>query len=481
MDIIHLSSRGRRKIMKWPFRRSRTEEIRAETEKIEQRSTGDEAVSSLAPGITSAELLRALIGEKEISRKEAMQIPAIAGSIRLIADIVSALPIKLYRTKDGKPDEITRDARLQLINDDTGDTMTATQFWKAIIRDYYLGKGAYAYINRIGSRIESIHYVDCDEVAIVKSPDPVFKDFRLIVQGKTYEPWDFFILLRNSKDGARGTPIQEENRMILMTEYYAIKFESVNAQKGGSKKGFLQTERQLTEEQITDLKENWKRFFEDNSENMMVLNKGLKYADAQNNPREMQQNENRETNRKEISAIIGVSDAMLTGGATEEDVKNFVKNTLAPLLKDIEKSADRAFLKESEKGDKYFSYDTRELTRGSLKERYEAYEIASRNNIMQLDEIRKQEDLEPLGMNMIKLGLDSVLYDPKAQTIYTPNTGLTQKMTEGRMETIESGTKSGRAAPDGVRERAGEGEPSGDDAEGEGDRNNRAEGLRQGD
>lgn len=36
--------------------------------------------------------------------------------------------------------------------------------------------------------------------------------------------------------------------------------------------------------------------------------------------------------------------------------------------------------------------------------------------------IRYKEDLPPLGMNYIKLGLQDVLYDPKTKEIYTPNT-----------------------------------------------------------
>ena len=45
-----------------------------------------------------------------------------------------------------------------------------------------------------------------------------------------------------------------------------------------------------------------------------------------------------------------------------------------------------------------------------------------RNNFLQVDEVREKEDYEPLGINWIRLGLDSVLYDPKTNMIYTPNT-----------------------------------------------------------
>ena len=77
----------------------------------------------------------------------------------------------------------------------------------------------------------------------------------------------------------------------------------------------------------------------------------------------------------------------------------------------------------------YFAFDTKELTRGNIEERYKAYEIALKNNFMQVDEVRDKEDLEPLGIEWIRLGLDSVLYDPKTKTVYTPNTNETKEMT----------------------------------------------------
>ena len=54
--------------------------------------------------------------------------------------------------------------------------------------------------------------------------------------------------------------------------------------------------------------------------------------------------------------------------------------------------------------------------------RYQAYEVAVRNGWMQLDEVRYEEGRNPLGLNFIRLGLDTVIYDPSTRMIYTPNT-----------------------------------------------------------
>ena len=39
--------------------------------------------------------------------------------------------------------------------------------------------------------------------------------------------------------------------------------------------------------------------------------------------------------------------------------------------------------------------------------------------------------MPPIGMNLIKLGLQDVLYDPVAKTIYTPNTGKVTSLKDG--------------------------------------------------
>lgn len=49
---------------------------------------------------------------------------------------------------------------------------------------------------------------------------------------------------------------------------------------------------------------------------------------------------------------------------------------------------------------------------------------------MQIDEVRYAENLEPLGLSWVKLGLQDVLYDPKTRRIYTPNTNQTSVMGE---------------------------------------------------
>ena len=190
-------------------------------------------------------LLKALLGGGAATKEMALQVPTVSGGIDLIASVVAGTPIKLYRDAGGKAEEVTDDPRLRLLNDETGDTLDANQFWRAMIRDYYVGKGGYAYIHKERGRFRGLYYVDEARVSIQKGTDPVFKAFKLLVDGQAYEPFQFLKILRNTRDGAQGVPITAESSKLIEVAYQSLCYELYLVKKGGNKKGFLKSEKSL--------------------------------------------------------------------------------------------------------------------------------------------------------------------------------------------------------------------------------------------
>ena len=91
--------------------------------------------------------------------KQAMTLPAVASSLQFIAGAVSGMPVRLYRTRaDGGKEEV-EDYRTELLNRETGDTLDAVQFKRAIVMDYLLDGEGYAVVNWQRNRIRSINYV----------------------------------------------------------------------------------------------------------------------------------------------------------------------------------------------------------------------------------------------------------------------------------------------------------------------------------
>lgn len=382
---------------------------------LEERAAGEVQIED--------SLLKALIGSGNVTREMALQVPTIAGAIDLIGNVVASTPIKLYREGDQKAEEIRDDPRLRILNDETGDTLDANQFWKAITRDYFLGKGGYAYIQKTRGRFSGLYYVEESRISIQKSSDPIFKDFNILVEGQSYMPFHFLKILRNTRDGASGVPITEENSKLIEAAYAAIVFERNMVRRGGSKRGYLKSEKRLVQSDLDTLRDAFARMYGgDDSDAFVVLNAGVDFQEAANTSVEMQLNENKTTNAAEFAKLFHISTDAISGKAGENDTASLAKLAAIPLMTTIQCALNKDFLLEKEKGKLYFAFDTKELLKGDMKSRFDAYKTALDANFMQIDEVRFAEDMEPLGLNWIRIGLDDVLYDPKTGSIYTPNT-----------------------------------------------------------
>ena len=245
-------------------------------------------------------LLSALINDRPVTKEEALNIPAVAGCAELIAGKVASIPIKLYKEENGKVIEI-QDERVDLLNDDTKDTLDGYQLKKALVLDYLLDGNGYAYINRDRNKIKSLHYVDSRYVTIRMNSDPIFKSYDFIVNGQTYRDFEFLKFTRKTKDGVTGKGIIEENNKILSVAYNALMYEDLLNRTGGNKKGFLKSQSRLSKESIEELKRSWNNLYQNNTENVVVLNNGIEFQEASQSSVELQMNENKQTNSALIS------------------------------------------------------------------------------------------------------------------------------------------------------------------------------------
>lgn len=116
-------------------------------------------------------------------------------------------------------------------------------------------------------------------------------------------------------------------------------------------------------------------------------------------------------------------------------MQEYIQYCIIPHLEVICKALNRDLLLEKEKKDHYYGPDLHELTKGDIKSRYEAYNIGYKAGFIQIDEIRKEENLPAMNIPFIKLGLQDVLYDPSTGKIFLPNmnkwANLRDESTEG--------------------------------------------------
>ena len=360
-------------------------------------------------------LLRAYLNGFEVHRDDALAIPMVSSSVDFICNTFAQIPFKLYKEtiKDGKKvtEEVT-DERVTIINDDTRDKLDGFQFKKAICEDYLLGKGGYAFIGKVGNKFNALYYVDCDKVNINKNEKAIYKDYTISVDANTYKDYQFIKLLRNTKDGASGKGLTEEIGKALQTAFKRLCYDYDLTVTGGSRKGFIKSQKHLDKNAMAELKKAWENYYSGNA-NCVILNDGMEFQEASNTSKE------NEINVKEITFNDVIKNIFHIGATYEETIKN----AIMPIATAFCTALNRDFLLEKEKKSFYFAPDTKELYRGSLKERYEAYKMAIEGGWKTRNEIRYMEDDDALeGLDVINLGLGDVLLDTNTGLIYTPNT-----------------------------------------------------------
>lgn len=373
-------------------------------------------------------LLQALLNQEKITREKALTLPAVSGAVDLIGSMIACMPVKLYKVKDGKVEELSRDTRVKILNGDTGDTLDGFQLKKAMVEDYLLGKGGYAYIKRIRNDVVGIYYVEDRYITIMKNYKPIFKDYSILVEGESYKPWEFIKLLRATKDGASGSGVTTEVSKALETAYYTLVYQLSLARSGGNKKGFLKSQRKLGQEEINVLKEAWRKMYSDNSESVVVLNNGLEFQEATFSSVEAQLDQNKNTLTKEIQNIFHLH---------PDNFELTFKEAIYPIVKAFETALNRDLLLEKEKKNHFFEFDVKEIVKATLKDRFDSYKLAKETGFMTLNEIRRAENMEYVeGLDVVNVGLGAVLYDTNKHVFYTPNTDTIGDMGDGQIEKL---------------------------------------------
>lgn len=370
-------------------------------------------------------LLQALLNSETITRDKVMTLPLVNSAVDFISSTIASMPVKLYKQKQGKVEEITDDNRTRYLNSDTGDTLDGYQLKKAMVSDYLLGKGGYCYIQRERNEVTGLFYVSDQNITVMLySNDAIHKDYQLLVNAQSYEQFDFIKLLRNTKDGASGVGLTVEVSRALETAYQTLLYQLGMVSTGGNKRGFLKAQRRLAQDEIDTLKRAWRNLYGNgNRENVVVLNNGIEFQEASATAVETQLNESKRTLGDEINSLFHIY---------PNDFDRTFKEAIYPIVKAFETALNRDLLLEKEKSKLFFEFDVKEIIRANIKDRYEAYKLAKDTGFMTLNEIRRAENMEWIeGLDVVNVGLSAVLYDVNTHTYYTPNTNAVGDPTEG--------------------------------------------------
>lgn len=385
--------------------------------KKEKRSTENDVIADVLNGLSP------LVNGKTITKQQAMSIPVVTKSVNWIASVISGLPIKMYKRTDKGYVEIYDDYRLPLLNNYSGNCMTANDLKKQVITDLLLDGNGYAYISKMGNKIEKLSYIPTNKLTYTESVDNINKIVNIWVDGHQVYDYNVFRLVNNTKNGVSGIGFVSDCQDLLSTILGSLQYENSSI-SSGVRRGFLKSKAKLDKDKMDELKQAWKRLTNPNQSDVLVLNAGIEFEDASSTATESQLSQNKTINMHQILAYFGLPTNFFEG-ANSDSYLTAVRIAVLPIVKQLVTALNNYLLLESEKQDLKFDIDTSELLRINANERYAMYQMAIDKGILTTDEVRQMENLPVLDMPYLKLGLGDVLYNINDGSIFVPNTGAT--------------------------------------------------------
>ena len=195
---------------------------------------------------------------------------------------------------------------------------------------------------------------------------------------------------------------------------------------------------------MNNLKQAWSKLYSANNSSAIILNEGLDFQELSQTSAELEILNTRQANDKDILNMIKVPSNILDGTANNDQYNNFIKSTIYPILSQLETALNKSLLLEEEKDNGYFfGFETKDLLKGSAKERFETYKAAIESGVLTQNECRFMENYENLdGLDVIKMSLGHVLFNPSTKEYYVPNTGQVQNNDNNRKAIDSDGNKA---------------------------------------
>lgn len=386
--------------------------------KKESRATEAEVLADIAEGFTPSTTTAK-------TRADALSIPAVATAVDWISGAISGLPIRMYKKTDSGYQEVFDDYRIDLVNQYSGNCMTASDLFKNIITDYLLDGNGFAYVVKRGNKIEKLSYIPPVKLTYTESVDCIDKVLKVWVDNREIRDYDLFRICRHTKNGLTGIGFVSDNQLLLSTILNSLDYENKTT-SSGVRRGFLKSKFKLDKDKLKSLKEAWRKLRNRDSD-VLVLNEGIEFENATSTATESQLSQNKEINTRAVLTYFGLPSNFLTN-ANSDSYKTAVMIAVLPIVAQLENALNEFLLLESEKGSLKFVIDTNSLMRTNIVERYNAYKTGIDSGVLTIDEVRRLENLQVLELPFLKMSLGNVLYNTENGSIFVPNTGVTTDM-----------------------------------------------------
>ncbi|MFH1605381.1 MAG: phage portal protein [Pseudomonadota bacterium] len=344
-----------------------------------------------------------------VTEDVAMSQTAVYACVRILAEAIACLPLRLYRERaDGGKDRVLDHPLTEVIRMPHPE-MTGVE-WRECMQGHVALRGnAFSQIvRRNNGDVVELSPLKPDKIEMKRTPTGgIAYVYHLDTGGDEVFRGDEILHLRGlSTNGLWGiSPITQNRETIGLAigeQAFAARFFGNGATPGG----VLKYPGQLDDQQFKRLQEAWEARHQgpDHAHRMAILEDGLEWQQTGISAEDAQLLESRRFSVAEIARIFRVPLPLIQehekstswGTGIEQFNIQFVVHTLMPWLVRWEKRLDASLLTPEERAaGMYFRHSVAGLLRGDYKTRMEGYKIAIETGIMCPDEARALEDMNP--------------------------------------------------------------------------------------
>ena len=339
---------------------------------------------------------------KHVNSEIAQTLPAVYCAVATIAEEVASLPLHVYTKSQDNRQRVADHYAEVLLNLQPNEYQTPYDFRLALLRAVLLRGNGYARIEFDQGTPVALHLIHPDSI-IVEQLD----NGRLIYQvtnkkGRISKLLQEEILhIRyHSDDGIIGKSPVAVCRDTIGLGLAQNEFGAAQFKNGVAPTGVLEFDKWLTTEQIKHLKEttNANNTGAHNAGKNLILEGGMTWKPIGLSNQDAQWLASRQFTIADIARMFKISPIFLqdysnsTYSNFSEASRAFLTQSLRPWLTNLQQAFASRLVDNRQLT---LEFQTKDLLRATAAERFEVYDNAIRNGIMNPNECRKAENMPP--------------------------------------------------------------------------------------
>lgn len=345
-----------------------------------------------------------------VSEQTAMKYITVFSCVRVLAETIGSLPLFVYQARSGGgADKVQQHPAYSLLHDCPNDEMTSQTWRETIMGHVALSGNGYSRIKTDWrGRAEGLIPLDWQTVEPFKDKNTKKLMYQVTNDDGTVEnlfPYELLHIPGLGYDGIMGySPVRMAREAIglgLASTEFAARFFGQGMNIGGvlehpGKLGdpAYQNLKKSLEERGQGLANSWKP---------LILEEGMKWSRIPMPLTDAQFLETRKFTRDEICGLFRVPPHMIanlersTNNNIEHQSLEFVKYTILPWVTRWEQAMNwKLFTPQERARGLYVKFNLEGLLRGDYKSRQEGLGIQRQNGIINANEWRNMEEMNPI-------------------------------------------------------------------------------------